>query len=281
VSDASGRPEVSVVVSTYRTPEPLLRIGLTSLLGQTLADLVVVLVADGDLESEADACVDALASADPRLRVLRPGRIGRPRALNEGVDAARAELVAIQDADDASHPRRLEIELGLLRAVGELSVIGSAARFTTSVTDDGGGELPTRAARVRRVDRALLRSNAVVHSSMVMRKAPVVEVGGYDEGRRAQFDYDLLLRLRDAGYAIGVCDLPLVVHRRHGGQFFEGLAPIQRAWSSCRLQLDHLGELPPITRFAYTAVAAGRFGYQVGRGVLWHAAQSAKGLGPA
>ena len=199
-------PSVSVVVTTYRTPEPLLRIGLGSVLAQTVDDLELLVVIDGEVDADADALVEDLARTAARVRVLRPGRIGRARALNLGLDAARAELMAVQDADDASHPRRLEVQVGLLRSMPGVAVLGSAARFTTSLTDDGNAPLPTRAARVAPVDRALLRSNPVVHSSMVARRAALLAVGGYDETRAAQFDYDLLLRLREAGYAIATCD---------------------------------------------------------------------------
>jgi glycosyltransferase involved in cell wall biosynthesis len=267
---SAPRPAVSVVVTTYRTPAALLAIGLDSLRAQSLDDLELLVVVDGELDPDAEELVDRLAAQDARVRVLRPGRVGRARALNLGLDEAGADLVAIQDADDASHPRRLEIQVGLLRAVPDLAVLGSAARFTSSLTDDGDAPLPSRAARVVPVDRALLRSNPVVHSSMVARRQALLDVGGYDETRSAQFDYDLLLRLRDAGGAIGTCDLPLVVHRRHPGQYFEGLAPAARAWSSCRLQLDHVGSLPPVQRAAYRAIALGRLGYQVARGLRWH-----------
>ena len=109
-------PTASVVVTTYATPPDLLAIGIDSLLGQTLTDIEVVLVVDGDLTPGAEEVVTARADADPRLVVLRPGRVGRARALNLGVRAASAPLVGIQDADDASHPRRLEVQVARLDA---------------------------------------------------------------------------------------------------------------------------------------------------------------------
>jgi hypothetical protein len=120
------------------------------------------------------------------------------------------------------------------------------------------------------VGDALLRSNPIVHSSVLARASALDEVGGYDERRSAQFDYDLLLRLHDGGSTLALVDLPLVVHRRHPGQFFEGLAPLQRAWGSYRLQQTHIDRLPPLRRLGYSAVAVGRLGYQVARSKVWH-----------
>ena len=66
--------------------------------------------------------------------------------------------------------------------------------------------------------------------------------------------------------------LPLVLQRRHPGQYFEGLAPASRAWGSCRLQVTHISQLQGPVKLAYYGVAGGRFAYQVARGMAWHRA---------
>ena len=267
-------PVASVVVTTYAPPPELLAIRIDSLLGQTLDQLEVVLVVDGDLAPEAAEVVERRAHADPRLVVLRPGRVGRARALNLGVRAATAPLVGIQDADDASHPRRLEVQARLLDADPSLALLGTGFRVTSSLTDgadwDLPGDPPGRDAHAVTVGDALLRSNPIVHSSVLARASALERLGGYDERRSAQFDYDLLLRLHAEGEVLAIVDLPLVVHRRHPNQFFEGLAPVERAWGSYRLQQSHIGSLPPLRRVGYSAVALGRLGYQVARSKAWH-----------
>lgn len=263
-------PTASVVVTTYATPADLLAIGIDSLLGQTLAEIEVVLVVDGELTPEAEEIVTARTQADPRLVVLRPGRVGRARALNLGVRAASAPLVGIQDADDASHPSRLEVQVRLLDADLGLALLGTGFRISTSLTETASWDLPGTDARAITVGDALLRSNPIVHSSVLARASAFERVGGYDERRTAQFDYDLLLRLRAEGGLLAIVDLPLVMHRRHPDQFFEGLAPAPRAWGSYRLQQAHIGELPPLRRVGYSAVALGRLGYQVARSRAWH-----------
>lgn len=271
-SGAAARPEVSVVVTSYATPTRLLAISLTSALTQSITDLEIVLVIDGDLSAENRELIEELQRTDDRLVVVTPGRVGRAKALNLGLDAARAPLVAIQDADDASHPRRLEIQTDLLRKTPKLTVLGAASTISTSVTATAEWTLPAGEPKVLVVGRSLLRSNPVVHSSVLVRRDALLGVGGYDERRRAQFDYDLLLRLKAQGLAIGHCDLPLVLQRRHPGQFFEGLAPASRAWGSVRLQLAHIGQLDGPVKFAYYGVGGGRFAYQVARGMAWHRA---------
>ena len=53
------------------------------------------------------------------VRVIRPGRVGRGRALNIGLDAAAGEFLAIQDSDDESHPLRLEHQLATLKGISK------------------------------------------------------------------------------------------------------------------------------------------------------------------
>src|SRR4029079_19378984 len=125
--------------------------------------------------------------------VLRPGRVGRARALNLGVRAASAPLVGIQDADDASHPRRLEVQVAQMDADPGLALLGTDFRVSTSLTETADWELPDRGARAVTVGDALLRSNPIVHSSVLARASVLDRIGGYDERRTAQFDYDLLL----------------------------------------------------------------------------------------
>jgi len=268
------RPQASIIVTTYATPSRLLEISLESLLVQTLTDIEVILVIDGDLPPASEALVAVAAERDPRLVVLRPGRVGRARALNVGMTAARAEIVGIQDADDASHPRRLELQVGLFSLVPRLSLLGTGAVISSDLEATADWDLPAVPPNVRIIGRALLRSNPVVHSSVLARRSAIDRIGGYDERRTAQFDYDLTLRLSSDGAVLGLCDLPLVLHRRHPSQFFEGLAPMRRAWGSYRLQMSHIGHLPQPTRVGYFGVAAGRFGYQVARGMAWHRASN-------
>ncbi len=269
----SSNPQVSVVLTTYATPARLLEVALRSVLDQTIAEHEVVLVADGPLEADAAAVVDELR-ADRRLVLVEPGRVGRARALNLGIEAARAPLVAIQDADDASHPRRLEIQAAVLGCLPELAALAAIAVEVDGVEAVADWELPVGRLEVRPLDRELLVSNPVVHSSLVVRRSALEAMGGYDESRRAQYDYDLLLRLRAAGLGVGRCQQPLVLQRWHANQFFEGLQPVSRAWSSCRLQLASIGREPWPGRWLYTGLAMARLGYQIGRSMAWHRAAS-------
>ena len=166
------------------------------------------------------------------------------------------------------------MQVRLFEADPALALLGTGCRINPSLTETADWRLPGdgtgAGARAVPVGDALLRSNPIVHSSVLARAEAIDEVGGYDERRDAQFDYDLLLRMYSGGAQLALVDQPLVMHRRHPNQFFEGLNPMQRAWGSYRLQQSHIDELPIGRRLAFSTVALARLGYQVGRGMKWH-----------
>jgi teichuronic acid biosynthesis glycosyltransferase TuaG len=229
---------ISVVITAYNA-ERFIRDAVRSILGQTHADLECLVIDDGSTDGTLRTVREGVA--DPRLRVIEAGRIGRGRALNLGLRESRGRYIAIQDADDLSHPRRLEIELMALKqggagcgAVGTrgLSLMILAERATTvtaapgwpalaapSSTATGGiGDVPLA---LQDVSGSVVYYNPLAHSSLLLRREALDAVGGYDESRTSQYDYDLLIRLVAAGYRLVLIPTVLHAHRIHPGQFFE------------------------------------------------------------
>jgi glycosyltransferase involved in cell wall biosynthesis len=199
-------PAVSVLMGV-RNGAPQVRDAVESVLAQTATDLELIVVDD----DSTDATPGILASfRDPRLRRERRARGGLTSALNAALRLARAPLVARLDADDAALPERLERQLAYLHAHPEVGLLGTAAREV----DSSGREVaivrpPTGDVEIR---RALIRRNPFVHSSVVMRRAVVEQVGGYDEAFAVAQDYDLWMRMSVVTRMANLAD-PLVVRR--------------------------------------------------------------------
>jgi glycosyltransferase involved in cell wall biosynthesis len=184
-----SEPAVSVLMSVHNGA-PWVSRAVASVLDQTERDLELVVIDDGS----TDATPALLAAiADPRLRVYRQARTGLTRALNRALGLSSAALVARLDADDTARPERLARQRAHLDAHPEVGVLGTAAREL----DEAGREVrvlrpPTDDAALR---RALIRANPFVHSSMMMRRALLVQAGGYDESLAVAQDYELWMRL--------------------------------------------------------------------------------------
>jgi glycosyltransferase involved in cell wall biosynthesis len=101
-------PLVSIVISVYNAGK-YFRPSLESILGQTYEKLDIVVIDDGSTDGCIEAAEDLLA--DDRIRLFRQANATRPVALNRALDQIRGEFYAVQDADDISHPRRIEKQL--------------------------------------------------------------------------------------------------------------------------------------------------------------------------
>jgi glycosyltransferase involved in cell wall biosynthesis len=182
-------PAVSVLMGV-RDGAPWVAGAVASILGQTLADLELIVVDDGSTD---DTPMLLAGVRDTRLVVERQTPDGLTRALGRALGRARAPLVARLDADDVARPDRLERQHAFLAAHPEVGLLGSVAR----VVDEAGRELgevrpPEDDATLR---RALIRRNPFVHSSIMARRALVAQAGGYDPDFPVAQDYDLWLRL--------------------------------------------------------------------------------------
>lgn len=118
------QPAVSVLLPV-RNGAPFLRQAIASLLAQTWSDFEVLVLDDG---SDDGSPALARAFGDPRIRVIEDGRrLGLAPRLNQGVELARADLIARMDADDVCLPRRLERQLAYLSAHPEVDLVGCRA----------------------------------------------------------------------------------------------------------------------------------------------------------
>ena len=208
---AGGVPAVSVVMAV-RDGAAWVTEAVGSILGQTDGDHELIVVDDGS----TDATAALLAGiSDPRMLVLHQEAAGLTRALNRALGLARADLVARLDADDLALPERLARQRAFLAAHPDVGLLGTAAREV-----DAAGA-PVREVRPPPGDaalrRALIRSNPFVHSSVMVRRALLVQAGGYDERVAVAQDYELWMRLAPRTRLANLAEV-LVVRRLVAGR---------------------------------------------------------------
>ena len=205
-------PRVSVIMPAYN-PGPWLAAAVESVRRQTLADLELIVVDDGSTD-ETPQLLASVAAEDSRVRVLRRPHEGLCAALNAGVAAARASLTARLDADDVAHETRLARQADHMDAHPGIGLLGSWAQEI-----DGAG----RASGERRppvdpdeLERTLLKTNPMIHSSIMARTDLLRRLGGYRPAFEAAEDYDLWLRVAEAAQIANLPE-PLVSYRVHQG----------------------------------------------------------------
>ena len=192
-------PRVSVVLP-FRDAAATLDAALDSIAAQTLRDWECLLIDDGSSDASAEMA-RARAATDARWRLLRAGG-GLVDALNRGIAAARAPLIARMDADDVSMPERLERQAAALDADATLTVVSCLVEaFPAELVTDGMRRYLdwlnglTTAAAIR---DALFVESPIVHPSAMVRAEALRAIGGYRAFDGPE-DYDLWLRLLLSG----------------------------------------------------------------------------------
>ncbi|MBO6016231.1 MAG: glycosyltransferase, partial [Lachnospiraceae bacterium] len=99
-------PKVSVVIPVYNMEKYLERC-MESVLGQTLADIEILLVDDGGSDASVEMC-DEYAKKDPRVRVLHKPNGGLTSAWKAGSEMALGEYIGYVDSDDYIMPDMYE-----------------------------------------------------------------------------------------------------------------------------------------------------------------------------
>ncbi len=243
MTTSAAPPEVTVLLPVHRVDEPAsLRRAFASMAGQSLASLDILLLANG-ADERTLALVNELAASDPRARVITLPQANLAAALNEGLGAARSELVARMDADDWSHPDRLRVQVEAMNRQPSLAALGCAWERVDAAGGRERMEVPTDPAELR---WRMLLGNPLAHGSMMLRRSLVLEVGGYDPACLRAQDYDLWLRL-GARHPIAAVPQVLYEYRvRHAGGREDSVA--QQSLTAGRALVNAWSELPACTR---------------------------------
>ena len=211
-----GVPKVSLIC-TVRDEARHVGLALASALDQPVDE--VVIVDDGSADG-TPGVLRAIVGGDARVRVVTTAAAGRGPALRRAMCEARGDIVVNLDADDVLHPDWIRVGLAALAANASLAVVAARPRYIRADDRVAWPGLSGAPALID-VTAQLPFHNPLVHSSAMMWRARIDEVGGYQESRRRQFDYDLWIRLARAGGRVGVINAPLVGKRLHCGQKFE------------------------------------------------------------
>jgi glycosyltransferase involved in cell wall biosynthesis len=211
------QPSVSVLLPV-RDALPTLDTCLWSLQRQTLERFEVVAVDDGSIDGSG-VLLDGWAAIDRRIRVLHQSADGLVAALNLGLARCSAPLVARMDADDVSHPRRLELQVAYLERHPNVGVVSCLVQHFPRRGVGQGFRIYEAWLNSLRDHEQMARERFIesplAHPSAMVRRRVLLRAGGYHDMGWPE-DYDLWLRLFDAGVRFAKVDKPLFFWREHG-----------------------------------------------------------------
>ena len=209
MSRVSG-PLVSVVIPTYNHAQ-FLPTALASVRAQTYGPVEIIVVDDFSTDNTEEVVARHSSPGTTYIKSANKGIVATSR--NIGTRAAKGEYIAFLDADDEWVPNKLELQLphfadsSVVAVASDLRYSGARAY---SPSRRGRGSIGYREYR----NLEIVRDNPIATSSVVVRRADLDRVGGFDESPEFRFieDWELWLRLT-VDRSVRVLQERLVIYR--------------------------------------------------------------------
>lgn len=219
---------------------------------QSLRDFECLVVDDGSSDATREIAA-ACALRDARFRLLALPHRGLVAALNAGLAACRAPLVARMDADDLMHQQRLRLQCAALEADPALAALGCHVRIFPRAGLGRGMRAYERWLRSidspQRVREEAFVECPLAHPTLLARRAVLEGEGGWRE-RGWPEDYDLVLRLLAAGHGVGVLPRRLLAWRDTPGRLSRSSASYtQERFTACKAEFLARGPLARDERY--------------------------------
>jgi glycosyltransferase involved in cell wall biosynthesis len=235
-------PEVSVIVPTYRHADYVLAT-LDSVDRQTFTNLEIIVINDGSPDATAER-LRPLAAAG-RIAYHEQTNAGQAAARNRGLSLARGEFIAFLDDDDLWPPDKLAWQVDALQAHPDWVMVSGlcghlAADGSHVEPADASGEI-----QLQPIEAMFAGSTITSPGQVLIRRAALEAVGGFDVNLWGTDDTDLWMRLAATGTAAQVRRTALY-YRVHASNASHAAA--RMFWNSMRMVRKNLRLVPAALR---------------------------------
>lgn len=183
---------------------------IESILNQSMREIELLIIANGPDACKIKEHILGIGENDGRIKVFTSAIGQLSHALNIGIDNASYDFIARMDADDISHPSRLERQYQYLLE-HDLDMIGCNAELINE------NDMPISVRimpKGKKIDDRLPFANTFIHPSILIKKSILLKARGYNSGFNSE-DYDLWLRLKRMDVKWDNMDETLLQYRIH------------------------------------------------------------------
>lgn len=232
-------PRFSVVIAAFNAQRTIAET-LDSVLAQTEADFEIVAIDDGSTDETLKILL-GYAALDERIRVASQSNQGVSAARNLGVSKARGELLAFLDADDVWHADKLARHAEL--HASDVSIEASFARIAFCPDTDGalsaGRTRSSVPERYCELEDVIIENAVCTMSNLVVERAALLAVGGFNRSMRHVEDQDLLARLVGEGHLMRGIPETLVGYRMSADGLSCDFSAMLDAWKELAHRWSH------------------------------------------
>lgn len=204
-------PRVSVIMSVFNESESDIKNSINSILNQTYSEFEFIIILDNPKNKILGHIIQGYANIDSRIKFfINKANIGLAESLNKGIKLSSGELICRMDADDISFNNRLELQVKKFDEDENLDLLsGSIVKI-----DEDGNILEKCIYRIdsKKLNKILVKSNFIVHPTVMFKKNKIKKIGCYRNLPTAQ-DLDLWLRCVSKNYKIKTMEETLLFYR--------------------------------------------------------------------
>lgn len=178
---------ISVVIPTYNSQNTIIRT-LSSVLNQTYKDYEIIIIDDGSTDKTKELIESFLQDKKVIYKYIYQKNAGPSVARNNGVQNAIGEYIAFLDSDDEWHPKKLEMQIQIIKEKN-LLFLGSTYTFDDLI-DENMEKIELKKFSFKK----LIWSNKFSTPGVIIKRSFFEELGGFDISMKYAEDYDLWLR---------------------------------------------------------------------------------------
>ena len=182
------KPKISCMMLTHNRKD-FLRESIKGVINQTYKDFELIIIDNGSTDGTEEVVKEF---NDERIVYVRNEENFHPGALNQMVNLAKGEYIAICDDDDISLPERFEKSVEFLEKNLDVAMIGGGVIF---IDKEGKETKKVKYPKEPTFDDIYKSDGMISTPTVIMRKKIIEEVGLYDTTLYIAPDYDLYLRI--------------------------------------------------------------------------------------
>lgn len=211
-----NNPLVSVIMPVYNGGDFLMP-AIDSILRQTYQHFELIIVNDASTDDSLTVMRKYAKRFPTKIRLINLTRNlnrGGDACANKGIEIARGEFIARMDADDISHPSRLEKQVAYLMAHPEVFLVGSNA----SVINKDGAVIGEKLEPLSSEDiyKGYLTFHPLIHPTTMFRRTFKRKPFRYEIKYSANNDYYTFFKTLCRGGKFVNLPEELVYYRIHG-----------------------------------------------------------------
>lgn len=178
---------VSVIMATNRVDKYLSK-AIESILNQTYKNLEFIIVANGPEKLNIKLYIEENFK-NSKIIIITSSIPQLSNSLNIAIDHSKGNYLARMDADDISHPERIEKQINHLLK-NNIDIVGC----DINLIDEDGNFLGRREyPKGKSIYKKIYFRNPLAHNTVIYKKSSILSIRGYNSGFNSE-DYDLWLR---------------------------------------------------------------------------------------